>query len=387
MLFYYNKKEKPRNIRLRTVSLILTGFVVLAALSACSDSKPLKIGFIGSLTGKRSDIGVAARNAVQLRIDNINQRGGVNGREIKLIVEDNQGSAMVCEKGLIRLMDGGVKFIIGPLFSQMAEAAMKSSKNKDVLIMSPSMSTSLLSGRDDNIFRVAYSTSTQAKLLAGFFISNKYKKVGVVYDLSNKKYTEPLYLEFAKRLSEKDIRVKLVETIRGDKIKELYSLAKRINEGALDALLMCLSATDAANLAQQLKKNRSKTNLFGVSWTQTNDLVRYGGRAVEGMHLISIFKNRVKTVKHSEFEKRYVGKYGGKPSFVSIRAFDATGVLVDAMRNSKELTPGAVKKRILKTKLFKGLDSDIVFDEYGDVAGNYTIVKVKNGSFVPVGFP
>ena len=184
MFFYCDKKMRSRNLSLQLVSCILLSIVIV--LTACSDSKPIKIGFIGSLTGKRFDIGVSARNAVQLRIDELNSQGGINGRSIKLIVEDNRGDAKVCEKGLVRFIGDGVKSIIGPLFSQMADAA---------------------------------------------------------------------------------------------------------------------------------------------------------------------------------------------------------SVLIDAMKSAKEITPKAVKEGLLKTKLFKGLDSDIVFDKYGDVAGNYSIIKVKNGSFVPVGFP
>lgn len=372
-------------VKLKRVVMAIFSIAVLIFLSACSDSKPLKIGFIGSLTGKRSDIGVAARNAVQLRIDEINKMGGVHGREVKLIVEDNRGNAGICEKKLKGFIDNGIKYVVGPLFSQMAEVAMRSTKGKDVFLMSPSMSTSLLSGKDDNIFRIAYPTSIQSILLADLLISQGHRKVGVVYDLSNKGYTEPLFLEFKKRIESNNIKIKLVERIDGDRIKEFSTLSRKVHGADLDVILMCLSATDAATLAQQLKNKGSGTKMYGVSWTQTNDLLKYGGRAVEGMFLISVFKHKKETVEHAEFNRKYIEKYGEKPSFICTLAYDSTNILLSVLGNSRDLTPGAVKEAILKKKVFKGLDATIFFDQYGDVSGNYSIVRVQDGSFVQVG--
>jgi branched-chain amino acid transport system substrate-binding protein len=366
-------------------------FILLAGLASiffsCSESEPLRIGFVGSLTGKRSDIGVSERNAVQLYIDEVNAQGGINGKKVEIIVQDNKGDAAICETILNDFINDGIQFIIGPLFSQMAEAAMNSTKDKNVFLISPTMSTGLLSGLNDNIFRMAYSTNSQAQLLSDYFIAKDHQKAGVVYDLSNKKYTEPLYLEFSRRLQDNKIPIKFLETIKGDEITDFFNLAQKIQKADIDSLLLCLSATDAASLAQQLKKVDSKANLYGVSWTQSNDLIQYGGKAVEGMCLISIFKHKEKTKAHADFDRKFKEKYTKDPSFASIRAYDAAHVLITAMKNNEVSAPDVIKKSILKTKTFQGLDSSIVFDEFGDVAGQYSLVVIQDSSFTSVKFP
>jgi branched-chain amino acid transport system substrate-binding protein len=360
---------------------------IATAFFACAEPEPLKIGFVGSLTGKRSDIGVSARNAVQLYIDEVNKAGGINGRKIKIIIKDNEGDTETSELILSEFISDGIQFIIGPLFSQMAETTIKTSKDKNIFIMSPSMSTPILSGIDDNIFRIVYSTNVQSKLLSNYFIAKEHKRIGVVYDLRNKQYTEVLYTEFKKQMENKNIPINLLERINDSKTSNFSEIAKKIHTADIDYLLLILSATDAASIAQQLKKIESKTNLYGVSWTQTNDLIKYGGKAVEGMHLVSILRNKEKTKAHVDFDQKFIQKYSTDPSFICVLAYDAIDVLIKGMKNADSLTPDAVKKSILAIKTFQGLDSSIVFDEFGDVAGQCSLVIIKNGSFIPVKFP
>ena len=184
-----------------------------AAFFSCSESgKPLRIGFVGNLTGTRSELGVTARDAVQFCVDRLNRAGGIRGRRVELVVANNGGDVPRCEKVLNELIDDGVPFVIGPLISQMAEVSMEATAGRDVLLMSPSMSTDLLAGRDDNIFRFAYSTAVQSRLLADFAVDRGQRKLGVVYDLSNGKYTEPLYRAFEARLRSKGMAVRLAES-------------------------------------------------------------------------------------------------------------------------------------------------------------------------------
>lgn len=282
------------------------------------------------------------------------------------------------------MIDGGVRFVVGPLISQMAEVTIEATAGRDVLLMSPSMSTDLLAGRDDNIFRFASSTVVQSRLLADFGLGRGQRKLGVVYDLSNGKYTEPLYRQFEERLQSMGLAVRLAEPIRGDGSVDMLALAEKIHGTDLDGLVLCLSSLDAANLAQQLRKLGSKLQLYGVSWTQTNDLIQHGGKAVEGMCLISIFRNPDKSPALLEFESLFEERYRKPPSFIGVLAWDTVTVLFEAMARAEALSPASVKSSLLSIGTFRGLDSTIAFDAYGDVNGQYAMTRVAGGAYVPL---
>ena len=144
---------------------------------------------------------------------------------------------------------------------------------------------------------------------------------------------------------------------------------------------MCLSAIDAANLAQQLKKAGSKSQLLGISWSQTNDLLEHGGRAVEGMVLISVYRNDNKSEQLVAFEKAYKDRYHDEPSFPSMLGYDAINVLIEGLQNSDAKTPENIKKAILTQGEFDGVAYPIRINKFGDSIGNFKLVKVKDNLF------
>ncbi len=354
---------------------------ILTGLAACSTPEPIKIGFVGTLSGRRSEVGVAARNAVQLRVDQINKAGGIKGHSLKLVIKDSKGSSENCGKIISQMIDNDTRFIIGPMLSKMAEATLKSIEGKDALVVSPTMSTDYLTGKDDNLVRTASTTTIQAKTLADHVHTLGLKKISVVYDLSNRQYTEPLYTAFKDRAGEYGITVPLVLTIHRDKAPEMLPLAKQLSKTDSDAVLLCLSAIDAANLSQQIRKTGFHVQLLGVSWAQTEDLIQHGGKAVEGMQLVSMHQYGTPSAALITFTEQYYTRHNKLPSFVSIRGYDAIGLLAQGMRDADTLEPSQVKKAILDIKAYPGLSDSLKLDSYGDSISGYSIVQVREGTY------
>jgi len=358
--------------------------VSLMALTACGDPEPIRIGFVGTLSGRRSEIGVAARNAAQLKVDMANEAGGINGRPLELVIRDNTGEPEKCRVILEEMMAEGICFIVGPLFSQMAETVLQAVEGKDVLVMTPTMSSDYLSGRDDNLLRTCSTTTKQAVSIAERAEAMGLRKTVVVYDLSNRKYTELLYKVYREDAGKRGISVPLALTIDKTAHPEMLSLARRLMAVEPDSVLMCLSALDAANLSQQIRKLGGGMQLFGVSWTQTGDLIVQGGRAVEGMHLVAIRSYDAPGPELVNFNELYEQRYKQAPSFVSDRTYDALAFLTEGMRKSDPDNPAQVKRTLLEMPDFKGLSGMIRLDEFGDSLSGYKLVVVKDGQYIPV---
>ncbi len=111
--------------------------VLVVACLGCSRNDPVKIGMVAGLSGRMSQLGVSARNAVQLAVAQANEEGGINGRQIELIIRDNQGDPVLCGQAIRELADLGVAGIIGPLMSKMATSVLETIEKKPVVVISP----------------------------------------------------------------------------------------------------------------------------------------------------------------------------------------------------------------------------------------------------------
>lgn len=346
-------------------------------LQACSEPEPIKIAFIGTLSGKHSEVPISVRNATGMKIEQVNNSGGINGHKIQLDLFDNEGDQKQCAKEFDSILEKGYKFVVGPIFSHMAETTLHAIKGKDVLVMSPTMSTDYLAGLDDNLIRTASTNGGQARKISEHILANKWKNIGIVWDVRNKKYTYGIVKLVEETVKKYGVSVSIIESI--DDETNLDLLTDSIKRSKPDALLTCLSAIDAAALAQKLTINKVKTKLLGVSWTQTNDLLEHGGRAVEGMVLISIGNKRGESFP--AFEKEYISRYHQDPSFPIILGYNAISVLLAGMEKSKTLEPNDVKNTILKQQTFEGLDGPVTFDRFGDANRTFTLVKVVNNRY------
>lgn len=365
------------------VLAIILAALVIIDMTACSKPEPVTVGFVAALSGKASEIGVGARNALRLRTEEINKTGGINGRQVKLVISDNEGNPKKTRKILDNYIASGIKFIVGPLYSQMAEATLEAIRGQDVLVITPTMSTDYLAGRDDNLIRPVLLSSKQGSQLAEHAIGHGATNYAVVYDVSNSKYTRGVFEVFRKTVERHGGTVSSVSTIDRTKRSQMLPIAKQVMASAPDAVLLATSAIDAANVSQQLRKLGYKKRLYGVSWSQTNDLLTHGGRAVEDMVLVSFDSYGPPSEKMLKFMKAFKRRYNQDHSFVSVRTTDAASMLYSAMRKSEPLTPMTVKKTILAGR-YSGLIMNISLDKFGDAQGDYNMVQVKNGQFKPI---
>lgn len=360
----------------------LIALVLVVTIIALSCSKePIKIGFIGSLTSKQSQLSIDARNAIQLRIDAINESGGINGRTIELIVKDDQASYEVSLKKYQEFIDEGVHFIIGPMTSNMVEAVLDAPK-EELLFISPSMSTNELLGKDDNFLRTCPLIDGQRKIFLKQLSDEDYDKITIIYDLMNKNYTE--YLARSIQIYNEGI-IDEIELISFDSRKgNVKSTVEDIDLKGSDAVLMISQSVDTAIMSQQIRKESLDIKLYSVSWSMTQDLIEFGGEAINGMELIGIYKSQVKSETLKKFEYDFLKRYNYDVSFIAKMAYDTFDVLIEGIKASDSLEPESVKKTILEIGKFKGLEDPIVMDIYGDSERSYLIYKVMNGAFVPI---
>jgi branched-chain amino acid transport system substrate-binding protein len=370
-------------LRWERILIVCIISVVFLGLGGCQTKQPIKIGFVGSLTGRLSDLGTAGRNGIMLAVEQINQAGGIKGRPVELLVKDDQNTADVALQVDQELINAGVVAIIGHMTSAMSVAAVSLMNQHKMLLLSPTTSTDLLTGIDDYFFRVCPGNKTQTDQLADYMFHKKQlRKIAAIYDLSNQAFSETMSANFTATFEQMGGSVVSTTTFTSGEDISYLDLAQIPLNANPDGLFIIAGALDTAMLCQQVRKLNPEIPIISSAWAFTPDLIQHGGAAVEGVIVSESFYQESQQKSYVQFQTLFRERFGKEPEFAGTFSHEATQVLFTAL--AKNSDPQQLKATLLKTPVFPGLQGDISFDPYGDTQRKRLLIVVKNGQFVTV---
>lgn len=356
--------------------------LLLCVLAGCSQPESLRIGFVGGLTGRFADLGEAGRNGVQLAVEERNQAGGVNGRQIELLIRDDMQDAVQAEKITREFLSLKVEAIIGPMTSAMTDAVLVPATEAGIVVISPTVTARQYYRRDDQIFLIMPSTTELARFTAEYqFKQKNVRRVFVLYDQRNRSYTESWLTDFsaAMKVLGGSVQARAFDSGQNpDQVK----LAEDVVKEKPDALLILASAVDTARLAQHVRVYDSKLPMLASMWSATERLIELGGQAVEGVTLNLTFDRSSRAPAYLEFQRRYRERFRQEPGFAEVAGYDAAVVAFEAIeRRAKGQT---LKDSLLKNGPFSGAQGKFAFDAYGDTQRQPRMLQVQGGQFVNV---
>lgn len=367
--------------RVALATLLTAALVFL--LGACGEKEPIRIGFIGGISGRFADLGTTGRNGVMLAVEWRNERGGVAGRRVELSVKDDQQNPERARLMLQELIAEGVTAVLGPMTSSVATAIVPDADRAGLLLVGGTVTTSGLTGKDDNFVRTI-STTTEYGSHAARSYRQRYglKRAALIYDLANRDYTENWANEFSRTFVAEGGQI--VKSIGFDSRieKDYAALAAKLLQSKPELVAIAANSVDGALLAQKLRQGDTKVRLAGSAWTGTHRLMELGGAAVEGMLIEQYYDQDDKSESYQRFRDAYLNRFGYDPGFAGVVAFDAANMLLDALADSTEKK--ALKERLLRRTPFKGVQGEIRIDTFGDAQRPITMTEVRNGKFVVV---
>lgn len=365
---------------LRRLPVVILIIGVCLSVASCSEEPPLKIGFVGGLTGRVADLGVAGRDGVLLAVEDLNQSGGIGGRKVELVIKDDRQNDGSARQAIRELTKENVIAIIGPMTSSMAVAIQPLINAARIVTVSPTVTTDQLSGQDDFFLRVTAPLSRKAEQLASHIVNKlNLKKIAVVCDVSNRAFTETWLKYFEQSLLEKGGRIVVVEEFTSQSDVHFLPIAKRILKTSPDGVLLLGNAIDTALLAQQIRKLESNVALFSSEWAFTADLISFGGRPVNDMTAFLSFNVSSQQARYLAFKEKFTKRFGYVPSFATVLAHDAASFLFAGLQ--KNPPRSGLKDALLGFDQFSGLQSDIKIDKYGDVERELFMTVIENGQF------
>jgi branched-chain amino acid transport system substrate-binding protein len=358
------------------------GTLILSTFLACKNEAPIRIGFLAGTSGRVADMGISGRDAAQLVVDECNRQGGIAGRQVQLLVRDDQQDPDLARTAVEGLIDEGVAALIGPMTSAMALAITPLLNEARLVSVGPTITTQQLSGRDDYFFRVSATTKEHATRSARFQAKpGGMKRIVAAYDVRNRSYCENWLENFTTVFTALggEVLTNIGFDTTGD--RSFMDVARELLSHGPDGVLIIANSMDAALICQQLHKLDPQIHITLADWGATERLLELGGRAVEGVTVVQPFDRTSKAPPYQAFRKAYLERYQREPGFPGVFTHDATQVVLTALGAQKR--GQSLRETILMLGEFQGLQGAFSFDGFGDVERSIAAISiVRNQKFV-----
>lgn len=355
--------------------------MLLIFLQACSDTQPLKLGFIGGTSGRVADLGVAGRNGAILAIEEWNAKGGIKGQKVELLLKDDKQESGLAKKSAEELIASNVAAILGPMTSSMAMEVVPVANQSEILTMGFTATTNQLTGKDDYFFRTVSPTLDHATETASYLHQHKKaKKVSAIYDLNNRAYTESWLNDFSESLEKTGGVIAKRVSFNSGNLVNFEGAARDLVSVDPDTIMLIVNSVDAALLAKQLRSISPNVQLATSEWAGTEGLIKLGGRHVEGIVVPQYFDRNSQEPEYQKFYTTYLNRFGQPPGFPGLISYNGTNVVLAALADKK--SGENLKQAILRMGEFPSISGTIVFDAFGDSKSKTYLTEVINGRFI-----
>ena len=356
------------------VLLTLLGVLV----SACESDKPIVIGVLGTFSGKSSSFGLGNRNGVMLAVEEQNRRGGIRGRRIRLVVEDDGGRVDIAKKAFVEVLAEKPVAIIGPISSTMTLFLKPYADNSKLVMISPTATSTLLSDTDDYLFRVCSDSSAMAAKMAEY-LRQRVTRVAVIYNLDNRAFSEDWFLHFSNKFTELGGELVTASTFNADEQSQYFQYTGELMKANPEAVLIIGPAPDTAMFAQQIRKFDKDIIIAGADGAASRHLIELGNNAVERLLVAQPINHNDTSESFVKFRQAYLERYSEIPGFPAVRGYEAAQVLIRALKTGNT----DVKNALLGLGEVPAVQGTIKFTATGDVFREPIITWVKAKRFVP----
>jgi branched-chain amino acid transport system substrate-binding protein len=366
---------------MKTMRLLFMAALAALPASPLFGADAIKVGEYASLTGKEASFGQYSHNGVALAVEEINARGGVLGRPIELISEDDQSrpgqAATVVQKLISR---DQVVAVLGEVASSRSLEAAPICQARKIPMISPASTNPDVTEKGDYIFRVCFTDTFQGRLLADFAAKTlKAKKVAVLKDVKSD-YSMGLARNFLAGARALGIETALERDFSGGD-KDFKAQLTAIRSSNPDAVFVPAYYTDVGLIIRQARSLGIKVPLFGGDGWESTATPQVAGSAAEGTYFSTHFSVDDQRPEVQEFVKKFKAKYGVPPDAMAALGYDSAAILADALRRAGSTDPAKLRDAIAATKDFAAVTGKITLDERRNASKPAVILEIKGGKF------
>ncbi|MPL58684.1 Leucine-, isoleucine-, valine-, threonine-, and alanine-binding protein [bioreactor metagenome] len=370
-------------------SLAVTGLMLMALVSGCSQqtsSDVVKLGANLEMTGNNATFGQSAKNGAELAIEEVNAKGGINGKKLALIVADNKSEAAEAANAMQKLItQDKVVGIIAPIASSSVIAGAQVNQDNKVLAISPTASNPKVTVNPDTgkvrdyLFRAAFIDPFQGSVMANFASKSLNAKTAALYIDNSSDYAKGL-AQFFKETFEKNGGKIVAQEAYLAKDTDFKATLTKISSTKPDVIFVPGYYQEVGMIIKQGRElGLNMPVLGGDGWDSAKLPEIAGAKALNNAFFANHYSPDDNSPAIKAFVAAYEKKYGAKPDAFAALSYDATMMVIDAMKRANSFDPVKIKDELAKTKNYAAVSGSITLNETHDAVKSAVIIELKDG--------
>ena len=345
-------------------------------------SNEIPVGEFASLTGKEATFGQSSHEGTVLAVEQINEAGGVLGKKIKLLYEDNASKPGESANAVNKLIaKDGVVAILGEVASSRSLEAAPICQSNKIPMVSPASTNPKLTETGDYIFRVCFIDPFQGTVMANFAKNSlKEQKVAIFTDVKSD-YSKGLAKFFKEGFTKAGGQI-VAELDYNGGDKDFKGQLTAIKAANPQGVFVPGYYTDVALICIQAKEIGFDVPFYGGDGWESSKLTEIGKQAVEGNYFSTHYSPDAGGEKAKAFVEAYKKRYNGKsPDAMAALGYDSAEILADAIKRAGSTEGDKIRDALAATKDFEAVTGKISINKQRDADKAAVIVQVKDGKF------
>jgi len=362
------------------VPLLFTGCNRPSSESGAS-SGVIKVGEFASLTGSEATFGQSSHKGTALAVDDLNAAGGVLGKKIQLLTEDDQSQAGQPATVVRKLITSdGVVAVLGEVASSRSLEAAPICQQYKIPMISPASTNPKVTETGDYIFRVCFIDPFQGTVMANFARKTLKLNTAAVFTDVKSDYSLGLAKFFKKSFTADGGKI-VVEQNYSAGDKDFNAQLTAIKAANPDGIFVPGYYTEVGLIVLQARQQGITVPMFGGDGWESSSLVPIGGKALEGCYFSTHYSPEDTSPAVQNFVKTFKAKYHETPDTMAPLGYDSAMILADAIKRAGTTDGAKVRDALAATKDFPGVTGKITIDANRNASKPAVILTVTNSQF------
>jgi branched-chain amino acid transport system substrate-binding protein len=368
---------------MKRASLVLAFLFPALVAIVPAQAKEIRIGLITPLSGDVKTFGESVRNSFLIAVEEANARGGVVGMKITYVVQDDKNDPTEAANVANLLVNQQrVKAIVGSVTSKTTIPVSDIIQSARLPTISPTATNPKVTVADgkrkDYMFRACFIDPFQGTVMAKFSRETlKGKSAAVLYDASND-YSKGIAEIFRDTFRKQGGKVAAFESYGKDDV-DFSALLTKVKASGADVLFLPDYYNKVGLIAKQVREKGLNVRLVGPDGWDSPDLVRIAGSAIEGGYFSNHYSPDDQRPEVVAWVKKYKERHGQVPDALGTLAYDATNLLLEAIRKAGSDDPKKIRDALASIKDFKAVSGKSTMGRDGDMIKSAAILKIEGG--------
>ncbi|CUH95793.1 putative secreted protein [Propionispora sp. 2/2-37] len=367
------------------LGMLLTG-VTIAGCGGQQGADGIKLGANLEMTGGNATFGQSASNGAKLAIKEVNEKGGILGKQVSLIVADNKSEAAEAANAMQKLItQDKVVAVIAPIASSSVIAGAQVNMDNKVLAISPTASNPKVTvdpatgSVRDFLFRAAFIDPFQGSVMANFASKTLKGKTAAVYIDNSSDYAKGLG-QFFKETFEKNGGTIIADEAYLAKDTDFKATLTKIKAANPDVLFVPGYYQEVGMIIKQAREmGLTMPILGGDGWDSAKLPEIAGAQALNNTFFANHYSPDDNSPAIKNFVAAYQKEYGQVPDAFAALSYDATMMVLEAIKRANSLDTVAIKDELAKTRDYPAVSGSITLNETHDAVKSAVIIEMKDG--------